>query len=63
MGAKRTDPEDAGRATYRVHSGDTLTEIAARTEVPVSELKRLNPEADSFTLQPGQRLRLRVKRQ
>lgn len=47
------------RRTYVVRSGDTLSSIALRLGVPVNDLVDLNPNADTFTLQPGQRLRLR----
>lgn len=47
------------RSTYLVREGDTLSSIALRLGVTVSDLQDLNPESDSFTLQPGQRLKLR----
>ncbi|HEY5143503.1 MAG TPA: LysM domain-containing protein [Solirubrobacteraceae bacterium] len=49
----------AGKRIYRVRRGDTLSSISIRTDVPLSTLHRLNPAADSFTLQPGQPIKLR----
>ena len=49
----------AGKRIYRVRSGDTLSSISIRTDVPLSTLHRLNPAADSLTLQPGQPIKLR----
>lgn len=48
------------RLYYTVRSGDTLSEIAAKTKVPVSRLTALNPAlSPPYSLQTGQRLRLR----
>jgi len=47
-------------STYVVRNGDTLSSIALRVGVPVNDLQNLNPETDSLSLQPGQRLRLRT---
>jgi LysM repeat protein len=46
---------------YTVKSGDTLSQISARTNVPVVQLTTLNPalSATPNSLQTGQRLRLR----
>lgn len=44
---------------YRVHGGDTLARIAARTKTPIARLQRLNPRAQPTALFIGQRLRLR----
>ena len=52
-------PSAHRRSTYVVRSGDTLSSIALRVGVPVNDLQDLNPETDSLSLQPGQRLRLR----
>lgn len=46
-------------ATYVVKSGDTLTAIAHRTGVPVSQILALNPEVDPQILIAGQTLKLR----
>lgn len=45
---------------YTVRSGDTLSAIAAKTKVPLSELTGLNPSlSPPYSLHTGQRLRLR----
>jgi LysM repeat protein len=49
----------AKRRRYTVRAGDTLTGIAAKTGVPLSEIKRLNPKLDEQTLQTGQRIKIR----
>lgn len=45
--------------TYTVKSGDTLTAIAHKTGVPVSEILALNPEVDPQILIAGQTLKLK----
>jgi LysM repeat protein len=45
--------------TYTVESGDTLTAIAHKTGVPVTDLLALNPEVDPQILIAGQTLQLR----
>src|SRR5579859_2246056 len=47
------------RATYVVRPGDTLSEIAVKTGVPLGTLESLNPGINPAALQTGQRLRLR----
>jgi LysM repeat protein len=55
----------AGKKAYRkskfyvVRSGDSLSEISARTGIPLPTLESLNPGISSNSLQVGQRLRLR----
>jgi len=44
---------------YTVKSGDVLSVIAERYNVPVARIERLNPDVDPRTLRPGIRLRLR----
>jgi LysM repeat protein len=44
---------------YRVHGGDSLSAIAAKTGVPLATLEALNPQVPPNALQNGQRLRLR----
>jgi LysM repeat protein len=44
--------------TYEVQSGDTLTSIAKKTGITVSELQALNPEVDPQTLIEGEVLKL-----
>ena len=46
-------------AFYVVQSGDTLTGIAAKTGVSVTEIQELNPGIDPQILVSGQRLKLR----
>lgn len=47
-------------AFYTVRSGDTLSEIASRTHVALQQLIALNPSlTPPYSLQTGQRLRLR----
>ncbi len=50
-----------GPTYYTVKSGDTLSGIAAKTGVPLNRLTHLNPSvsAPPYSLQAGQRLRLR----
>jgi len=43
---------------YTVRAGDTLSAIQLRTGVEIQRLRDWNPTVDTFTLQPGQRLRL-----
>lgn len=45
--------------TYTVQTGDTLTAIAHKTGVPVSELLALNPEVDPQILLAGEVLKLK----
>jgi len=44
---------------YVVQPNDTLSKIASRTGVSVSELEHLNPTVNPDALHPSQRLRLR----
>jgi LysM repeat protein len=44
---------------YHVHRGDTLSRIALKTGIPVTQLEALNPGLDPHTLRPGQRVKLR----
>ena len=43
---------------YRVHAGDTLSGISAKTGVSITTLEALNPSVDPGALQAGQRLKL-----
>jgi LysM repeat protein len=45
--------------TYVVQTGDTLTAIAHKTGIPVSEILVLNPEVDPQILIAGEVLKLR----
>lgn len=44
---------------YVVQAGDSLTRIAAKTGIAVTDLEAMNPNIDPNSLQTGQRLRLR----
>ncbi|HEX3239815.1 MAG TPA: LysM domain-containing protein [Solirubrobacterales bacterium] len=57
-----SEPKEKPRtkaAVYVVKPGDTLTAIAGKTGIPVSELKELNPEVDPQILVEGEKLKLR----
>jgi LysM repeat protein len=45
--------------TYTVHNGDTLTAIAHKTGVPLSEIMALNPGVDPQILSSGEVLKLK----
>jgi Tfp pilus assembly protein FimV len=47
------------RRFYRIRSGDTLEQIAARFDTTVDDLLRINPGIDAQALTPGQRIRVR----
>ena len=49
----------SNRKTYVVKPGDTLSRIAAKVGVSVEALQRLNPKLDQFSLQSGDRVKLR----
>ena len=51
--------ERLGPRRYTVKPGDTPSSIAEKTDVPLEEILRLNPDLDPQTLSPGQRLKLR----
>jgi LysM repeat protein len=56
----KQEPQHRTKAkTYTVKSGDTLTAIAHKTGVPLSEILALNPEVDPQILIAGQTLKLR----
>jgi hypothetical protein len=52
-------PRRRRRRTYTVRPGDTPSSIAEKTDVPLEEILRLNPDLDPQTLSPGQRIKLR----
>lgn len=54
-------PRACRKALYVVRSGDTLESIAAKCEVPLSDMLELNPEIDPLTLNPGDRIRIRSR--
>jgi membrane-bound lytic murein transglycosylase D len=52
-------PDEAARArVHVVRSGDSLSSIAHRYEIPVTQLKRLNPSMKGNLLHPGDRLQV-----
>jgi LysM repeat protein len=54
-------PRACRKALYLVRSGDTLESIAAKCEVPLSDMLELNPDIDPLTLNPGDRIRIRSR--
>ena len=56
---KEGERERRPRRTYVVRPGDTPSQIAEETGVPLEQILELNPDLDPQTLSPGQRLRLR----
>jgi LysM repeat protein len=60
--AQKTQPQKKKPRTtkkaYTVQSGDTLTSIAHKTGLTVSELQALNPEVDPQILVAGEVLKL-----
>jgi LysM repeat protein len=44
--------------TYTVQPGDTLSAIAAKTGVALARIQALNPQADTQSLQTGQKIKL-----
>ena len=59
-GATETTPErPRRRSTYVVKVGDTLGDIAEKTQVDVETIQELNPEIDAQALSPGQQIKLR----
>jgi LysM repeat protein len=47
------------RKIYVVKPGDTFSRIAHKVGIPVDELQTLNPNIDQFSLQSGDRVKLR----
>src|SRR4051812_834415 len=47
------------KRVYVVQDGDTLGSIAEKTGVSVEKLQELNPSLDQFSLQTGQRIKIR----
>jgi LysM repeat protein len=47
------------RKIYVVKPGDTFSGIAQKIGISVDKLQRLNPHIDQFTLQSGDRVKLR----
>ena len=59
-GSSRVASNDAGRMTYKVRRGDTLSEIADKFNVTVRDLMTWNRLRQSSSLRTGQRLVLYV---
>jgi LysM repeat protein len=51
--------KQSARKIYVVKPGDTLSTIAAKVGTSVEQLQRLNPHVDQFSLQSGDRVKLR----
>ena len=51
--------KQSARKTYVVKPGDTLSVIADKIGISVEQLQRLNPHIDQFSLQSGDRVKLR----
>lgn len=47
------------RKIYVVKPGDSLSVIADKVGISVEQLQRLNPHVDQFSLQSGERVKLR----
>jgi LysM repeat protein len=45
---------------WKVHTGDSYDEIAAKTGLTVDELETFNPHVDPGAIVPGQRIKLRL---
>jgi LysM repeat protein len=43
---------------WRVHPGDTLSQISSKTGLTIAQLQAFNPQVDPGAIQPGQRLNL-----
>lgn len=56
-GKNKSGPENP--KTYVVEEGDTLSGIAAKFDVSVKRLERLNPDIDPQTIGAGQELKIR----
>ena len=51
--------KQSARKTYVVKPGDSFSAIANKVGVSVEQLQRLNPHIDQFSLQSGDRVKLR----
>ena len=54
-----TAQKQSTRKIYVVKPGDTLSVIADKVGISVEQLQRLNPHVDQFSLQSGDRVKLR----
>ncbi|MCW3046989.1 MAG: LysM peptidoglycan-binding protein [Solirubrobacterales bacterium] len=55
---KSTTRKPKAPRTYTVLPGDTLSAIAAKTGVALARIQALNPQADTQSLQAGQKIKL-----
>jgi LysM repeat protein len=55
---KSSTPKPKASRTYTVQPGDTLSAIAAKTGVALARIQALNPQADTQSLQTGQKIKL-----
>jgi LysM repeat protein len=55
---KSASPKPKPARTYTVQPGDTLSAIAAKTGVALARIEALNPQADTQSLQTGQKIKL-----
>jgi len=55
-----TLPRGCQKPRYTVKSGDTFESIAAKCDVPLSDLSELNPTTDPLLLNPGDKIRIRA---
>jgi LysM repeat protein len=58
-GATAPSGTTSTRRVYVVRPGDSLVQIAQRTQVPIERLIALNPSVDPQALVTGQRIKLR----
>ena len=56
---KRASRDKLPKRIYVVQDGDTLGSIAEKTGVSVEKLQALNPGLDQFSLQTGQKIKIR----
>jgi LysM repeat protein len=57
--AQTTQQRHTTKKSVKIRAGDTLAAIAARTGIPESVLRDLNPDIDPSALPIGGRIRLR----
>jgi LysM repeat protein len=57
--SSKTAANGSQRKVYVVKPGDTFSRIAHKVGIPVDRLQTLNPKIDQFSLQSGDRVKLR----
>ena len=60
VAAANAEPQTTATSTHRVRRGDTLSEIAQRYDVSVSQLRRWNSMGSRSAIRVGQSLRVRA---